>query len=162
MLANSSPQIFHIWQHLLNHVKLEISEWSLWIIFLGLTKERFFEMLFANISSQSRLLLLDIVFEYIENEYKNSNSNVAFSNMNFPEDYQSINDLTNRKILPNDCISFMVDLVKCEIYSFLSLASLGNTQTCEEDTIRLLCKLCSLLLKLTLIEDCRQVIQQDQ
>lgn len=160
ILMNHSKEMAPVWKHILDHIRLEISEWSLWAIFLGLKRDNFFEMLYIGVGQEDRLLILDIASEFVEGEHKDGDK-VILTKLNFPEDYLTLSQSSNGT-LPNDCVKFIMNLFKSEITSFLQLAQSGNIETLNEDMIRLICKLSSLLLKISSMDIFRKVIQQEE
>ena len=139
-----------VWKHILNHVKFEISEWSLWIIFLGLQKNNFFEFLYNNVDSNHQLLLLDIISQFLEEEPQIGNRVKSF------EDYQIRSQSHNHVTIPNDCVRYIINLFKNEIM-LLELAKMNS-----EDKICIICKLNSLLVKISSIDYFREIVQQDK
>jgi len=154
-LLNHSQEMLSIWQHILNHVKLEVSEWSLWIIFLGFKQDYFFQSLYSGIDIEYRLLILDILLEFFEDECKTNLSDLCFNECAIPPTSQ-----VPTKILPNDCLIYLANQFKVEIENFLHIPNLENAEMFE-DNIRLACKLSALLRKVTSIEGCIEVIQRE-
>lgn len=159
---NNPSQMVYVWKQILDHVKLEISEWSLWTIFLALKKDGFLKTIYVeqNITSEYRLLLLDILQEFVESENKVGCIDSS-SILNTPEGFKASNHVSG-DTLPIDCLQFLITLTTSEIDSFLSLASSCSTETFEEGQIEHLCKLCSLLLKLASFEHYRKIILQKE
>lgn len=153
-----------VWKQILDHVKLEVSEWSLWTIFLALKKDGFLKTIYVeqSITNEYRLLLLDILQEFVESENKVGCIDSS-STLNTPEGFQACNQVSG-DTLPIDCLHFLIALTTSEIDSFLSLASSCSTETetFDESQIQHLCKLCSLLLKFASFEQYHKIIQQEE
>lgn len=126
-LWGSSPEILLLWNHILNHIKLEFSEWSLWAINLRLKHDDgFFKTLYSASEIESRLILLDILFEMkIDDDVKCSSNN----------------------IFSTKCVEFLIDIYQDEIGMFINAASFGTIESYCTHNKFLVCKLSSLLLK---------------
>lgn len=147
----------HVWNDLLDHIASEISEWSLWILFLALKRPKFIPVLYTNTSNSNRLLLIDICLEFIDDCYrKYSESSPDKLDLKLPEDCDSINQLPD--VFPEDYLTFFRQLFKTEI-DFILQNDFGNIVVENKQRVRLTCKLSHLILKLSSMEIYRNLFQ---
>lgn len=117
-LNNSTD--FHLWNILLDHVEKELSEWSLWIIYQTIKESLFFRNLFEN--SEKKILLLDILNSYIEEQYKDNRLV-----LNDPE--QSLSSSNAEILIQEELIIFFINNFTSKANLFLELNI--NMNECE-------------------------------
>ncbi|KPL99169.1 ataxin-10-like protein [Sarcoptes scabiei] len=122
------------WLLLFNLVISEISEWALWIIFIALKKKTFTRKLFSKLTVNYRLILIDILQEFVEDEAKNAN--VKEWNMK-NLDYDSQYECFDRDIIQN-------------ISDYLQQKTFHSNKECNQEEIHLIIKSDKILIKLLL------------
>src|SRR5699024_12748690 len=68
IFTRQTERVADLWIPLLDHVMLEISEWSLWIYFVGLKIDGFFDFVFSNVSFRRQMLIVDIISAMVDVE----------------------------------------------------------------------------------------------
>lgn len=156
------PQLNLIWERQLIQCQNDQSEFSLLSFFIALKKEHFFRSLYRFISTTAnRLLLLDIVWESIQNGEDTSTAALrSWDCAQSPEEYLKMKSHSKR-VLSDDGVLFLVEAFQEEIDSLLSVPTSGNVDAnFDEEQIRLLCQQSSLLLNLSSSEPYSELIRQ--
>ena len=104
------PQLNLIWERQLIQCQNDQSEFSLLSFFIALKKEHFFRSLYTFISTTAnRLLLLDIVWESIQNGEDTSTAALrSWDCAQSPEEYLKMKSHSKR-VLSDDGVLFLVE-----------------------------------------------------
>uniref|UniRef100_A0A834R3E2 Ataxin-10 n=1 Tax=Sarcoptes scabiei TaxID=52283 RepID=A0A834R3E2_SARSC len=142
------------WLLLFNLVISEISEWALWIIFIALKKKTFTRKLFSKLTVNYRLILIDILQEFVEDEAKNANvKEWNMKNLDYDSQYECFD---------RDIIVFLSEFFKQNISDYLQQKTFHSNKECNQEEIHLVCKICEFLLKSCSFEFCHKIIKSDK
>lgn len=161
IFVDRSQNLIELWQCLLKHVEMELSEWSLWILFMGLKMPYYLEHLFSSIPNKEKLILVDICCELIDNELKTSSQTENIKQESFDLNHiKEFNDLKT-EIFPKDSLQFLYKNFVAELQDILK-KGIDTSVELDRNQVQLTCKSSSLILKISSIEIYRKEFQTDK